>query len=886
MRTRLSRRSFLERAALASVTSLGLPVPAQAEGCPAPADPSPLLQGIGPAAGIRYRERLVGTIGATGDPLEMNLEIAIPSLRAFVQDPAHEGRIHGGRVTWAGHADHVPTEPGGVVRAFVACGDAATSRFELAFGFVDRTGRRLRLRGHKTLAAASGRDPAADLSRLELRVFDGQTEIARGEASEDCAQTLTRIASLAVSGARSREEEILARNAFLIFFNQACGALYPDLPGPFGFTGRLTPAEWRALSLAVRLMLPRPFPPAGPGVKEVVDNLERFVIHADQETIADLRGRLRLLGAFAPMVEGDIEPLCRAIEAQLSQRDATALKAGLDSLHKVAVLGYYSHPKADALVGYRRPRVVPLARICLPTKMRPSSRVFDVAIVGSGVAGSLLAERLTAAGKSVVILEAGPYVPEMQIDTDELLWIARLQKGSGLQLANENTPYARSARTFPVLQGACVGGGGMLNNAVCFQMPEARVTTWMEAGFPVPRATLRAAYQAVARELPIIPVSEATLHLNRSLRYLDLGPAGKPSVVDPPTPGFWECLVNLAERGCLGCGLCNTGCGSERKRNGLQVHLPRALAEGRDCELVPNARVAEIVVRRHVAGTPPRVAELLVRSGQEHIAVRAREFVLSAGAVHTTALLLRSPGVMSAAGGLPFGRRFFVNVASPVLGFYDTCIHPRPALQLTHYYYPRDPADAFLIEDLYNPPGQSALVMPGYGDLHARRMRRYASTALVGAVVPTSSYGTIAIDAAGRPVISVPLDEEIGRFRTALAFVAEAMLRGAQGVQPTSVIAGSNAGGFEMRDDDDVDRFKRWFVRFDQVALSTGHPQGGSAMSDDPAIGVVGGDFRVRGFANLRVCDGSLFPLAAGVNPQWTIMALAHHCGNVMNERA
>jgi choline dehydrogenase-like flavoprotein len=818
--------------------------------------------------------------------LEIVLEIAIPSLHAFVAGPSHEGRVDGGHINWAGHAKDAAVEPGGDVRAFVACGDAAASRFELAFSFLDGAGRRLRLRGHKTLTAASGRDPAADLSRLELRVFDGQTEVARGEASEDCAQTLTRIASLTVSGVSSREEEILARNAFLLFFNQACGAIYPDLPKPFGFTDRLTPTEWRALSLAVRVMLPPTLPSTGPSVKDVVNNLERFVVHADQETIGDLRARLRLLGAFAPMVEGDIEALRRAIEAQLLQRDATDLKAGLDSLHKVAVLGYYSHPKADALVGYRRPTVVPLARICLPTKARPSPRVFDVAIVGSGVAGSLLAERLTAAGKSVVLLEAGPYVPEMQIDNDELLWIARLQKGSGLQLANENTQYARSARTFPVLQGACVGGGGMLNNAVCFQMPEARVKTWMEAGFPVPRATLRAAYQAVARELPIIPVSEATTHANQSLRYIDLGTAGKPSVVDPPTPGFWECLVNLAERGCLGCGLCNTGCGSERKRNGLQVHLPRALAEERDCELIPNARVEEIVLRRHVSGTPPRVAELLMRSGQERYPVRAREFVLSAGAVHTSALLLRSPGVMSAAGGLPFGKRFFVNVASPVLGFYEQCIHPRPALQLTHYYYPRDPADAFLIEDLYNPPGQSALVMPGYGDLHARRMTRYAYTALVGAVVPTSSYGTIAIDNSGRTVISVPLDEEIGRFRNALTFVARAMLRGARGVQPTSVIAGSNAGGFEMRNDGDVDRFTRWFVRFDQVALSTGHPQGGSAMSDDPAIGVVGGDFRVRGFANLLICDGSLFPLAAGVNPQWTIMALAHHCGNVMNGRA
>ena len=62
------------------------------------------------------------------------------------------------------------------------------------------------------------------------------------------------------------------------------------------------------------------------------------------------------------------------------------------------------------------------------------------------------------------------------------------------------------------------------------------------------------------------------------------------------------------------------------------------------------------------------------------------------------------------------------------------------------------------------------------------------------------------------------------------------------------------------------------------IVVGTGHPQGGNGMSDDDAIGPVGADFRVRGMDNLRVCDGSLFPDCAGINPQWTIMALAQLC--------
>jgi choline dehydrogenase len=66
------------------------------------------------------------------------------------------------------------------------------------------------------------------------------------------------------------------------------------------------------------------------------------------------------------------------------------------------------------------------------------------------------------------------------------------------------------------------------------------------------------------------------------------------------------------------------------------------------------------------------------------------------------------------------------------------------------------------------------------------------------------------------------------------------------------------------------------------LKIGTGHPQGGNAMSADPQIGVIDSEFRLRGFSNLRVCDGSIFPESAGVNPQWTIMALAHECARIV----
>ncbi len=61
------------------------------------------------------------------------------------------------------------------------------------------------------------------------------------------------------------------------------------------------------------------------------------------------------------------------------------------------------------------------------------------------------------------------------------------------------------------------------------------------------------------------------------------------------------------------------------------------------------------------------------------------------------------------------------------------------------------------------------------------------------------------------------------------------------------------------------------------ITLGTGHPQGGNALSRQPGRGVVDPDFRVHGFANLYVCDASVFPTSIKVNPQLTVMSLAHY---------
>jgi len=52
-----------------------------------------------------------------------------------------------------------------------------------------------------------------------------------------------------------------------------------------------------------------------------------------------------------------------------------------------------------------------------------------------------------------------------------------------------------------------------------------------------------------------------------------------------------------------------------------------------------------------------------------------------------------------------------------------------------------------------------------------------------------------------------------------------------------------------------------------------------------PARGVVDGDLRLHGAANVHVADGSAVPSALGVNPQMTIMALALKAAETIDSR-
>src|SRR5262249_8788157 len=159
--------------------------------------------------------------------------------------------------------------------------------------------------------------------------------------------------------------------------------------------------------------------------------------------------------------------------------------------------------------------------------------------------------------------------------------------------------------------------------------------------------------------------------------------------------------------------------------------------------------------------------------------------------------------------------------------------------------------DGFLLETWFSPPGGLALAVPGYLDVHAQRMSGYRRLLSASPLIGTQPLGRITLQD-GETVIDLPLAPvDLDRFRRGMKLLVAALIEGK--ASPVIVHLGNGRVIATAADITALDAEMAAITPKDLhlLPLSTAHPQGGNALSDDPSIGVVGADFRVRGTENL-----------------------------------
>jgi choline dehydrogenase-like flavoprotein len=532
---------------------------------------------------------------------------------------------------------------------------------------------------------------------------------------------------------------------------------------------------------------------------------------------------------------------------------------------QITYIGYYGDPASHEEVGYvpfsRRPRFAELEtelrrpgsrlRALGPADVEGDTLETDVAIVGSGAAGALLAYRLAESGRAVLVLERGRHIDPSEFTEDEIDMFGKLYRDGALQLARDFR--------LQVLQGMCVGGTTVINNAVSIPPSGEVLGRWEQLGALNGALSPRDVLDGVETVRDLLDISRQPKEIfqpgaRKFVKGIDL------LGLEEQAKLFAPVQANIS--GCLGCGYCNIGCAYGRKLSALDTLLPWGQEQFGD-----RVRILAECTAEGIETSDARAEAIACKlSDGRALRVRARTVVIAAGAINSSYLLGRS-GI----GGALVGRGLSFNMGSPMTADFDEELRSYDGLQISHVFEPAG-EPRWLMETWWNPVLSQAVAMPGWFEDHRRNMLRYAHMTATGVLVGTASNGKVEPALFGGPdVVFEPEEADLRELIAGLKLAGRIYLKaGARRVMPATFVY------HEFREAADLERLDDIVTDNSDIQLGTGHPQGGNALNARSERGVVDPNgFRVHGFRNLHLCDASVFPTSVKVNPQLTTMALA-----------
>jgi choline dehydrogenase-like flavoprotein len=613
------------------------------------------------------------------------------------------------------------------------------------------------------------------------------------------------------------------------------------------------------------------FAPEESDAKSVAGAVETAFGLLEPRKCEQLRGLLRMLegrilgalliGRFAPfstLAHADRERLLLA----MADSGIAQMRSGYQALKRLCCFAAYAAVDAAnrnplwPIIGYPGPRadresgaVGPLPSNALPVVAIDSVKSADAIVIGSGAGGGVAAALLARAGRQVVVLEAGPN-PDPQ-------HLSQLESEAMASLYLDHATAATDDVSMVLLAGACVGGGTTINWCTSLRISEKVAAQWGDASGGVDFASeLKPHYDAVIRRLDIAPSDRHNRNnaaLLRGCQALGWHAAANPK--------------NAVDCGD-GCGYCGFGCAYGCKRSTLATYLRDAVGAG--ARVVANARVERVLIQDSVV----RGVEAVVDGKRAQI---------SAPLVVTAAGSLRSPGVLARGGvaSAHLGRHLHVHPVSAIFAGFDEPIETwRGSMQTVFSDQFSDLDDGYgaTMEVVPSHPGLSASAIAWRGrSQHFDLLRNARNAAAFISLTRDRGEGRVKLT---NDDVEYRLDP----------YDARHLLAGLRGTVEVAFAAGAervitlHTKPLELRRQDASPARRKAFgeeiarasLAPNRLALFSAHQMGTCRMHRDPTQGVVDEFGAVHGVRGLLVSDGSVFPLASGVNPMLTIMALAH----------
>ncbi len=496
----------------------------------------------------------------------------------------------------------------------------------------------------------------------------------------------------------------------------------------------------------------------------------------------------------------------------------------------------------------------------------------DVVIVGSGFGGTMMAHKMSQAGKSVIIIERGD-------------WVKRGPENWGSMGSIDLTPNYDKSNPYRVIKGGnkplmgaytAVGGPSLFYGGVSFRMREADfdppedIVGDSGASWPISYNDLEKYYGEaehllnIAGESGIDPTepSRSSEFPQRPAPYADISTTIKDAAESLGLHPFHLPLaINYQDTNRAVCQLCTTcdtfACAISAK-NDLDTMLLKKMSEGQ-VKILANT----IVHRLDHEGSLISEIQCLDLRSDEKVVVRGRQVVLSAGALASPHILLNSELDKVNPAGSSIGRYLMRHTNAIVFG-----IFPGTADKQKRYHKELAIMDYYL--------GHPSVDFDGtrIGSLQQ---------------VPTPPRGLVEREA------PKPLGKVLGmavKLITGLLAIAEDQPQYQNYIKLNHSLPQKNGMAAPEVSHEYSDRDQAAIkVLIDQAkkimkasgALSSyvhhirtfSHTVGTVRMGDDHNTAPLDRNCKFRGLDNLYVVDGSFMPTSAAVNPSLTISANA-----------
>ena len=510
----------------------------------------------------------------------------------------------------------------------------------------------------------------------------------------------------------------------------------------------------------------------------------------------------------------------------------------------------------------------------------------DVIVVGAGAGGGVIAAALAAAGRSVLVLEAGPAVDEAAMPRTELEAFSRLYLNHGL--------LATWDGAISLLAGSGVGGGTLVNWMTCIDAPDAVRREW-------------------ARDHGLDGIDGIEWDADRAIIEDEIGvtagtsfPAKDAAILRGAEALGWEAApIRRNARSCTDCGSCPFGCPRGTKLGGIRVHLADAVRRG--ARVVDRVRVTRLLIEEgRVAGVAgnllvedPATGMPMLRASGDTTTAAVRQLVARAPQVVLAAGALRSPAILQAGGRVhsAVGRHLRLHpvpvVAGRMVEPVDMWRGPMQAARSTQFIEADGRRQGYVIESAPGHPGLLALAIPWGGAAdHAAWLGASRYLAPLIAVTRDGGEGSTSLTRSGRVRIDYRLDAAgIMTLRHAAASMAR-LIRAAGALEVLA--AATPIVRHRLAGPDEAARFEAFVRRLEALdfgpnrgTVFSAHQMGTVRMGADPAAHAADARGRVRGAAGsvipgLYVADTSTFPTGLGVNPMLAVMTMARRVGRTV----